>query len=65
MDIHQGGMMARDIVLRTQFPEGLTEESFTKSNLLPATPQLWEGKTPRANKRGRRERENTHFPSLV
>lgn len=38
--------MARDIVLRTQFPEGLTEESFTKSNLLPATPSSGRGKHP-------------------
>lgn len=35
-DIHQGSMMAGDTLPRTQSPEGLREESFTKSNsLLP------------------------------
>lgn len=46
MDIHQGGMMAGDIMPRTQLPEGFTEKSFTKSNPLPTTSSSRRGNHP-------------------
>lgn len=61
MDIHQGGMMAGDIMLRTQLPEGFREKSYTKSNPLPTTSSSRRGKQPEPIKEvAERKREEIH-----